>query len=180
MENTSAQTGQKTGRLNKAFLILLPIAVVFLVSGGLYLSQSRKAAKHVLGAPNTNTGTQHALRPLGNMLTPIPLNNRQKQQLAQGTSTTTKKKLFEITCGNYYFTPNSITVNQGDMVTIMFFNLLGIHDFVIDSLHVKAPVLRPGLPGVVTFTVDKKGTYEFTSSIAQDRRLGMKGTLVVR
>jgi plastocyanin len=58
--------------------------------------------------------------------------------------------------------------------------MFGIHDFVIDAFHVRTPVLAPGMPRGVTFTADKKGTYEFYSSIAQDRQLGMKGTLIVQ
>jgi plastocyanin len=180
MDNEPAKTHQemRRGRLNKVLLIVIIAIAIVLLASGAYYYQSKIAAKHVLGASQAEP--EHTMGPHEKTQTPIPLTNRQKKELANGTSTATKKKLFEVTGGNYYFTPSTITVNQGDKVTIMFLNLFGMHDFVIESLHVRIPPLRPGLPGVATFTADKKGTYEFTSSFPQDRQMGMKGTLTVR
>ena len=177
MEKLAAKIDLKNGKKNKALLILNIIAAVLLISGGLYFSQSKKTAKHVLSSSNSNT--PYTQLPLERPQTPIPLMNRQKQELANGTSTALKKKLFEITGGNFYFTPNKITVNQGDKVTIIFLDIIGTHNFIIDNLHVKIPLARPGQPGVATFTADNKGTYEYNSSISQDQQMGMKGTLII-
>jgi len=111
---------------------------------------------------------------------PAPLRDNQIKELANGTSTATTKKLFEVTGGNFYFVPNKITVNQGDMVTIILRNSFGTHDFVIDSLNARTPIGWPGLPEPVTFTASQKGTFGYYSSVASDRQNGMTGSLIVQ
>ena len=129
-----------------------------------------------------------ALRPrmmgMGSMgmlaVTPAPLTDQQKKQLTMGTDTTTTQKTFDINGGNFYFSPNKITVNKGDSVTITFTNDGGFHDFVIDELSVKTPVIMTGKTATVTFTASKAGTYQFYCSLPGHRAKGMVGTLIVQ
>jgi plastocyanin len=112
--------------------------------------------------------------------TPAPLSDEQKQQMEAGTSTATNEKTFNVTTGDFYFTPDKITVNNGDKVTLIITNKSGIHDFTIDELQVRIPIRLQEVPFKVTFTAEKAGTYEFYSSAPGQRELGMKGTLVVQ
>ncbi len=112
--------------------------------------------------------------------TPAPLSTEQKQQLEQGTATASKEKEFNITAGDFYFTPNKITVNKGDTVTFTITNKSGIHDLTLDEFHVRTPILLPGVPFKVTFIADKAGTYEYYSSAPRQKELGMKGILIVQ
>ncbi len=165
---------RKKFRPNKTLLIVI-IVIIILLAGG-YIYYSRK-----LAARNSHIPTHRRKVDLSVLKqTPAPLTNQQKQQLADGTSTTTKQKIFYVTGGNFYFTPNKITVNQGDNVKILFNDVSGFHDFVIDDLRVRTPMVRPGQFVVASFTGDKKGAYEFYSSLPGQREQGMKGTLIVQ
>lgn len=112
--------------------------------------------------------------------TPAPLTDKQIQQLSAGTSTATTEKRFYITGGNFFFTPNTITVNQGDNVKLVFNNINGFHDFVINELGVKTTAIHAGQFVTASFTAAAKGTYVFYSDVPTDNQSGMKGTLIVQ
>lgn len=84
-----------------------------------------------------------------------------------------------VTGSNFKFDKSEIRVKQGDKVKITFKNSGGTHDFVIDELNVKTPVIQSGEEEVAEFTADKAGTFEFYCSIGTHRTMGMKGNLIV-
>ncbi len=176
MENELTQTHHKKGRLNKKLLLATIVIAVLFFAGGYYFM--RKLTAHTALGTSIKEHRKFDMSVLRQ--TPAPLTDKQKQQLSAGTSTTTKEKRFYVTGGNFYFTPNTITVNQGDNVKILINDINGFHDFTIDALHVRTTVIRAGQFAVASFTADKRGTYEFYSSLPSDRQLGMKGTLVVQ
>lgn len=155
--------------------LIIPIVVICILVA-FYVYQVSKSAFHQQSSSPASVKEDT----LTKAMTPPPLSNRQKQQLEEGKSTATNEKMFYITMGNYYFTPNKITVNEGDRVAIVFTNNLGSHDFVIDGLSVRSQIILPGQITVINFTADKKGTYTFYSSLTRDKQHGMKGTLVVQ
>lgn len=108
------------------------------------------------------------------------LNEQQTQQLATSASKTSKQKTFNISGGNFYFTPNAITVNKGDKVTFILENVAGVHDLVIDELKVKTPVIQTGGTATVSFTASKSGSFVYYCDIPGHRQKGMFGTLVVQ
>ncbi|MFA6005696.1 MAG: cupredoxin domain-containing protein [Patescibacteria group bacterium] len=119
----------------------------------------------------------------GGMMEPQPtppLTELQKQEIASGTATTTTNKTFTINGGNFYFVPNSIMVNKGDTVTIVFKNDGGMHDFIIDELDVKSQTIQTGTSETVTFVADKVGSFQYYCSVGSHRKLGMFGTLTVK
>jgi len=177
MESELPQTNNKKIPFTKTHFIVSISIVVLLIGVGMYYHQ-QKTAKHTVLSDTTTKQKKADL----NMLkqSPAPLTNKQKKQLAEGTATATKDKVFYITAGNFYFTPNRITVNQGDHVSIVLSNRDGFHDFVIDALHVRMPVIRQGQFTTARFTADKKGTYEFYCSLPGHKEQGMKGTLIVQ
>lgn len=79
----------------------------------------------------------------------------------------------------FQFAPNTITVKKGVSTTLLFKNIEGMHDFVVDELNIKTKVLKSGEEESVTFTADAVGSYEFYCSVTNHRAMGMKGTLVV-
>lgn len=81
---------------------------------------------------------------------------------------------------NLRFTPNQISVNKGDTVSITFKNVGGKHDFRIDEFGVTTSILETGEEETVEFVSDKLGTYKFYCSLPGHRAAGMKGTLVVK
>lgn len=81
--------------------------------------------------------------------------------------------------GKFYFKPDRIEVPQGATVRIVFNNVDGKHDWVIDEFNARTPVISSGETAEVTFVADKAGTFEYYCSVGSHRALGMKGTLVV-
>ena len=80
---------------------------------------------------------------------------------------------------NFSFSPNSIKVKKGDIVTINFKSVGGFHDFVIDDFNVATKQVQTGEESSVTFIADKDGDFEFYCSVGKHREMGMVGTLVV-
>lgn len=80
---------------------------------------------------------------------------------------------------SFYFKPNEIRVKKGQKVRIEMKSVSMMHDFVIDELNVKMPVTKSGDTGVVEFTADTAGTFEFYCSVGEHRSKGQVGTLIV-
>lgn len=137
-------------------------------SAGFKMMGNRKPPAGGMGAMNMST--QKA---------PV-LSDQQKQQIADGVSTASTEKTFNITGGNYYFIPNKITVNKGDQVTFIFTNAGGIHDLVIDELNVKTPISHTAEATTVTFTATKVGSFVYYCSLPGHKQKGMWGTLTVK
>ncbi len=91
----------------------------------------------------------------------------------------TPVQVFTVEASPFKFAPKSITVNQGDKVKIVFKNISGKHDLVIDEFDVKTDVLDAGGEETIEFVADKKGTFEFYCSVGNHRAMGMVGTLSV-
>ncbi|MES2315837.1 MAG: cupredoxin domain-containing protein [Patescibacteria group bacterium] len=89
-------------------------------------------------------------------------------------------KEFTVTGQNFSFTPNTLTVNKGDLVKINFQNAGGFHDFRLDDFKVATSQIKTGETGSVSFIADKTGTFEYYCSVGQHRAMGMKGTLTVK
>ena len=53
-------------------------------------------------------------------------------------------KEFTVIGSSFKFAPATMTVKKGDVVTIIFKNSGGMHDFVIDELGVKTKVIASG------------------------------------
>ena len=94
--------------------------------------------------------------------------------------TNTAVKEFTVVGGNFSFTPNKLTVNKGDTVSITFKNNEGFHDFVLDEFSVRTKQIKAGEQQTVQFIADKTGTFEFYCSVGTHRQMGMKGTLEVK
>ncbi len=78
--------------------------------------------------------------------------------------------------GNFFFEPSQLKLKLGQPVTIQFTNS-GFHNFTIDALGVNQQL--SGANATVSFTPDKKGTFEFYCAIGSHRAMGMKGTVIV-
>lgn len=80
---------------------------------------------------------------------------------------------------SFKFVPNQIRVKKGVASTILFKNMEGMHDFVVDELNIKTKLLQAGTEESVTFTADAVGSYEFYCSVGNHRAMGMTGTIIV-
>ena len=89
------------------------------------------------------------------------------------------KRTFEISGVNYAFDVKQLSVKQGDTVTINFKSADGFHDFVIDEFEARTERVKTGGTTSITFTANKKGTFEYYCSVGSHRVNGMVGKLVV-
>lgn len=85
----------------------------------------------------------------------------------------------DISSGMFSFNKDKITVNQGDVVKIIFTttDVTKGHTFNIDGYDVHSDVSKGGSTVVEEFFADKKGEFEYYS-IIDDQKEGT-GTLVV-
>ena len=90
-----------------------------------------------------------------------------------------KRVTFQVDGSSFKFSPSTISVNEGDTVTIKFVNTGGLHDFVIDEFGVKTKQLANGVSEEITFVANKKGTFEYYCSVGNHRQMGMVGTFTV-
>ena len=88
-------------------------------------------------------------------------------------------KVFTIEGSNFKFVPNTMTVKKGDTVRVVFKNVGGFHDFVIDEFDVATAQINGGAEEAVEFVADKAGTFEYYCSVGSHREQGMVGTLTV-
>ena len=134
---------------------------------------------------NANQGGRPAMPAGGNMMqavVPADLTADQIAQLKAGAADHKPGDLtFNITGGSFYFAPNEIKVKQGDKVSIIFTNAGGMHNFILEAFNVKTNTLKTGENETVTFTADKKGTFEFYCGVGGGlhRMKGQIGVLIV-
>lgn len=143
--------------------LISTVTVLVLIIGGFLLFQNRSMVP-------TNREVNTVIPPESNNTSP-ETDNRE-------TGTTVKE--FEIEASTFYFSPSTITVNQGDTVGITVKSIGGGHDLKIDELAVSTRVLNTGEEQTTTFTADKVGTFVYYCSVDSHRALGMTGTLIVR
>lgn len=98
---------------------------------------------------------------------------------ATGSAVSSDVKEFTVTGANYKFDPKTITVKKGDKVKITLKSTGGFHNFIIDELNVKTPIVETGKSVTVEFTADKIGKFEYYCSVGNHRAMGMVGTLTV-
>ncbi len=79
----------------------------------------------------------------------------------------------------FKFVPNTITIKKGVVTKIVFKNLKGSHDFVVDGLGVRSKTLKEGEEEVVEFTSEKAGSFEYYCSVGNHKAQGMTGTIIV-
>ncbi len=133
--------------------IMLLYAVAFMVTG---CATSTKQAPAAAASPTQQQNTNTTAAPVQ----PGP-------------------KEFSITASNFSYDVKEIDVNKGDTVTIHVKDVEGYHDWVIDAFKTRTKQLQPGETATITFVADQTGSFEYYSSIGQQRSIGMTGKVVV-
>lgn len=88
-------------------------------------------------------------------------------------------KSFDVDSFSFGYSMDTITVSEGDTVTINLTNSDGFHDWVVDEFDAATEKISAGGSTSVTFVADKAGSYEFYCSVGSHRANGMVGTLIV-
>lgn len=149
-------------------IIISMVVIVILVAAGILLATSRKSETQFQGSSLNNNSNDN-------------FNSSTLNSNASDQSLDKIKNSPEIMVegGMYYYKPNRIEAKVGEPITVVFSNVDGMHDFVIDELNVRTEVIKTGEKETVTFTPTKAGEYEFYCSVGDHRQMGMVGTLVV-
>lgn len=166
-ENTTSESPKKSSHGIGTIVVIVIVALVIvaaIVGYGVVNSQKNNSATQV---PATPTPDAMKMEDNTTMTTPS-----EAVDAMSGPIT--------VTGANFSFNPNTITVKKGEKVTITFKSSGGFHDFVIDELNVKTPVIASGKDATVTFTPTKAGTYEYYCSVGNHRAMGMVGKLIVQ
>ncbi len=132
-------------------LIIGIIVLVLLVVGGIFLFTNRNNSN-----PNSILGISTSTTP------------------ASG-----QPAVIEAT--EFAFTPNTLTVQHGQPVTIQLKNAgTTAHDITSTDLNFQSAVVQPGDSTTVSFTPQQPGTYTFFCNIDGHRANGMVGTITVQ
>ncbi|NQV09236.1 cupredoxin domain-containing protein [Candidatus Woesearchaeota archaeon] len=88
-------------------------------------------------------------------------------------------KEFDIIARNWEFIPETITVNEGDMVELNIKSIDVTHGFLLPDFGVDEK-LEPNRDVHISFVADKKGTFGFYCSVPCGAgHGGMRGELIV-
>lgn len=88
-------------------------------------------------------------------------------------------KTIEMTAEQWKWTPNTITVNEGDTVVIHITSKDVTHGFHLPAFNIDEQIV-PGKTITVQFVADKKGTFPWACSVfCGAGHVGMTGALVV-
>jgi plastocyanin len=137
--------------MNKNTMIALVVIAVLVLGGGALL------------AMNQNT-------------TPAPTTQPSETPSTQGSASVVN---LTVESNGLNFTPNTITVKQGQTVNLTYKNNMGRHDWVLDKFNAKTALVDAGKQETISFIASEAGTYEFYCSVAGHRESGMKGTFIV-
>lgn len=88
-------------------------------------------------------------------------------------------KTFNITAKEFGFTPNTISVNEGNEVVVNFTSEDIAHGFAVTEYGI-SEIVPAGTTKVIEFTADKKGTFTFKSPVEYEvAHPEMTGNLIV-
>lgn len=155
MENENTQDNPKKSNT----LIILMVVAVLAVGGFFLVSNFTKG--------NKTTTPPAAIEPTSTQTTD------------QGNATISGEQTFDVSGESLSYSLKEMKVKQGDKVTINFTNNEAFHDLNLDEFSVKTSVIGAGKTESITFTADKKGTFEYYCSVGNHRAQGMVGNLIV-
>ncbi len=152
--------------MNKKIWVII-IAVIIII-GGIYFYYTSTPTTEPTNTTSYGTDNDKNYQPLSTT------NGNTDNQPSQGVL-----REFTVTGTPFSFSPNTLTVNKGDMVKITFKNANGFHNLTIDGYGISTPNIQAGEQSVIQFTANKSGSFQYYCSVDSHRDKGMVGTLVV-
>ncbi len=163
-------------KVSLGVIVVLAITVVYLLVGNM----QRPAVAVNDNASQTASMKEDFMQPH----VPATLTDAQKAELKLGAADHQPTTLtFDVAGGSFYFTPNEITVKQGDKVVINFTNVGGTHNLTFtDFGGIATKTIQGGETDTIEFTADKKGTFEYYCAVGKGfhRMMGQIGVLIVQ
>jgi len=151
--------------MNKSNLIF-GLVIVLVVGGIVYATAPKQTSTNNSGKETSISSSSQAMV---------------EKDSAKSSSELMTKNIKEINmeAGSFYYKPNTITVKKGETVKIVMHSVSMMHDFNIDELNVRMPIVKNGDTGTVEFTADKVGTFEYYCSVGQHRANGQVGKITI-
>ena len=88
-------------------------------------------------------------------------------------------RVIDVEAGSFYYKPNVMKVKKGETVRIVLKAVSMMHDFNIDELGVKLPIVTDGDSGTIEFVAGEVGTFEYYCSVGQHRANGQVSMITV-
>lgn len=164
MEENSVQPNEKK-QMSPMMMIAAIVAIVAVAFIG-YKAMNTK-----------NTDSMEESKEVGTMQQPTAVVSQ--PNATDSATSTSDTKIIAVEAGSYYYKPNIIRVQKGQKVKIVMTSKDMMHNFNIDELGVSLPLTKSGETNSVEFTANKVGTFEYYCSVAQHRKLGQVGKLIV-
>lgn len=142
-------------------LAIVAIVAVVLLAGGVYLMMNNSSV-----TPNPAGTSEETMVEV----TTLPAS---EETTAEGVKT------INLEAGSFYYKPAEITVKKGEKVKIVLKSADMMHDFNIDELDVKIPITKSGETGIVEFTPEQAGIFEYYCSVGKHRANGQVGKITV-
>lgn len=174
-ETKTTAPAPKKGGVNP---IIIAVVILLVVGGlGYMMYNSNKGSEAV----NTTEQPTEAMQMNEGNATAAPSQAPQTTgtESAMTGESMSDIKTVDIEAGSFYYKPNVITVKKGQKVKIVMKSVSMMHDFNIDELNVKMPIVKNGDTGTVEFTADQVGKFEYYCSVGNHRAQGQVGTLTV-
>ena len=151
--------------MNKSNLIF-GLVIVLVVGGIVYATAPKQTSINNSGKETSISSSSQAMV---------------EKDSAKSSSELMTKNIKEINmeAGSFYYKPNTITVKKGETVKIVMHSVSMMHDFNIDELNVRMPIVKNGDTGTVEFIADKVGTFEYYCSVGQHRANGQVGKITI-
>lgn len=161
---------QETKKMNPMVIGAIAVVLIALVGYGLTrskaaTSQPQEAMNVTQESPSTATSTVESSPTVAGA--------------EDSAVSDSEVKIVDVEAGSFYYKPNEIRVKKGEKVKIVMKSVDMMHDFNIDELGVKMPIVKSGNTGTVEFTADQTGTFEYYCSVGQHRQNGQIGKLIV-
>jgi heme/copper-type cytochrome/quinol oxidase subunit 2 len=159
----------------------ITITLIALGVVGLLLVRNTMGSKNT--AKVTPTATPKAsMQPAAMTTSPAPASESESQKMTGETmmiSDPTQVETIKMDMGAFYYKPAVIKVKKGQKIRIELTSKDMMHDFNIDALQVKSPIVKAGETATVEFVADQVGEFEYYCSVGQHRKNGQVGTLIV-
>ncbi len=161
MENQETQAKQ-----GPSPMIIAGVAILIVLMGGSYVFMTSKSQEVAPEQP-----IMEEAQPTEERMVPEESSVAEEEMDAV--------QIVEVEAGSFYYKPNEIRVKKGQKVKIVMNSVSMMHDFVIDELGVKLPVVKNGDTGEIEFVAETVGSFEYYCSVGQHRAQGQVGMLVV-
>jgi uncharacterized cupredoxin-like copper-binding protein len=166
---------RKTG-----FIVISALAVILSIIfvGG--FARANAGAQMSASTPCASPMASPGASPMAGMEMASPAASPMASPAAECAPAAASATNIQMEAGDLFFKPDAVTIPANTDVTITIKNVGALpHDFYIDALNIKSPLIDPGKTIEVKINA-KPGTYEFYCNQPGHKAAGMHGTLTVK